>query len=73
MPGRAAELAGAERRLVMRNQIVELGITVIVALVVLWVIARLLPLVAVPEPWGSIVLVVCGAVVVVWALRGLKA
>jgi len=56
----------------MRNQLIELAITVIVVLVIVWALVRLLPVLAVPEPWGSVMVVILGAVVVVYALRALK-
>lgn len=37
----------------MRNQVVELAITIIVVLVAVWAVVRLLPVLAVPEPWGE--------------------
>ena len=56
----------------MRNQLVDLAITVIVVLLIVWVVARVLPILAVPEPWGSIAAVIVGVIVVVVALRALK-
>jgi protein-S-isoprenylcysteine O-methyltransferase Ste14 len=68
----AAEITTGRKGEAMTNRLIELLITLIIILVLLWVVAQLLPLFPIPQPYGAIVLVIVGAAAVIWALRTLK-